>query len=81
MNRKQRRLERKLRQTRNWENYLLNRRHWCLRGGPLVVMDEPTEEHAKALLMSWLSPRSILTDISKEVSYMVHGAKTGRAPA
>jgi len=56
MTRNQRRLERKLRQTRNRKNHLVNRRHWCLRGGPLVVMDEPTEEHIKALLMLWLEP-------------------------
>lgn len=68
MNRKQKRLERRLRKTKNWENYLHNRRHWCLKGGPLVVMDEPTEEHVKALLMSWLAPRRVLDDVANEMS-------------
>ena len=30
------------------------RRHWCQNGKPLVVMDEPTEEHIKALMMTWV---------------------------
>jgi hypothetical protein len=59
MNRKQ---KRRLRKCRNRENYLRNRRHWSVVGPP-VVMDEPTEDHVKALLMEWLGPRTILKDV------------------
>lgn len=62
-NRKQRRWERK---HRNREGYLKNRRHWAPLGPP-VVMDDPTEAHAKALLVEWLGPRTVLYEVEKEL--------------
>lgn len=64
MNRKQ---KRRLRRHGNRERYLLNRRNWCPVGPP-VVMEEPTEEHIKSLLMDWLGPRVVLDEVQKEVS-------------
>jgi len=61
MNRKQQRRERKL---KNRDNYFRNRRNWVMDGGPVVVMDDPTEEHVKALLMVWLAPRRIMADVA-----------------
>ena len=55
MNRKQKRLARQRARARNRKRYLFNRIRWCRTGGPLAVMEEPTEEHVKALLMKWLS--------------------------
>lgn len=54
------------RRAQNRENYLRNRRRWC-HVGPPIVMDDPTEEHAKALLMDWLSPREIVQQVNKAV--------------
>lgn len=68
MNRKQQRRERKM---KNRENYFINRRNWCLRGGPLVVMDDPTEEHVKALLMVWIAPQKMLVDLTTEINNKV----------
>ena len=65
MNRRQQRRERRV---KNRENYFHNRRHWCLRGDPLVVMDDPTEEHVKALMMEWLSPRKLFEDVNNELA-------------
>lgn len=59
---------RRERRVKNKENYFRNRRNWCLNGGPLIVMDEPTEDHVKALLMSWISPRKILAEVEKELN-------------
>ena len=70
MNRKQQRRERKI---KNKENYLRNRRNWCLNGGPLVVMDDPSEEHVKALLLGWISLRKVLEQVSKDLSLMQRG--------
>lgn len=64
MNRKQ---KRRLRKHGNKENYLRNRRHWCPVGPP-VVMDDPTEAHAKSLLMEWLGPRVVLDEVAKEMA-------------
>jgi hypothetical protein len=64
MNRKQ---KRRLRKHANRERYLVNRRRWCPVGPP-VVLDEPTEEHVKGLLMLWLGPRAVLDEVAKEVS-------------
>jgi hypothetical protein len=70
MNRKQ---KRRLRKHGNKENYLRNRRHWCPVGPP-VVMDDPTEAHAKSLLMEWLGPRVVLDEVAKEMAS--HQAKS-----
>lgn len=64
MNRKQKRW---LRKHRNRENYLRNRRHWSP-VGPVIVMDDPTDEHVKALLMEWISPREILKQVEQELA-------------
>jgi hypothetical protein len=63
MNRKQRRRWRK---HRNKEGHLRNRKHWAPLGPP-VVMDDPTPEHVKALLMEWLAPRGVLYEVEKEL--------------
>lgn len=64
MNRKERR---RLRRYGNRQNYLRNRRRWCPVGPP-VVMDDPTEEHVKALLMEWIGPRIVLEEVTKELA-------------
>lgn len=63
-----RRHQRRERRVKNKENYYRNRRNWCLRGGPLIVMEEPTEDHVKALLMEWIAPRKILAAVEQELS-------------
>jgi hypothetical protein len=37
-------------------------------------MDDPTEAHAKSLLMDWLGPRAVLDEVSKEMAS--HQAKS-----
>lgn len=59
---------RRLRQQRNRENYLNNRRNWRMDGGPLVVMDDPTEEHAKSLLLDWIRPTKVAAEAEEAVS-------------
>lgn len=73
MNRKQ---KRRLWRHGNRERYLLNRRHWCPVGPP-VVMDDPTEAHVKSLLMEWIGPRVILDEVAKEMTS--HQAKSMEA--
>ena len=72
MNRKQLRRERRINnragRLRHRERIERNRRIWCNElGEPTLVMDDPSEEHVKALLMRWLAPRSMMTDINAEV--------------
>ena len=66
MNRKQKRWARRHKSQQNRENYLRNRRRWAPLGPP-VVMDDPTEAHAKALCMEWLAPRQVLYEVEKEL--------------
>ena len=65
MNRKELRRMRRFKNTaaraRNRAWTLRNLGHWCNGGGqPLAVMDDPSDEHVQALLLSWLTPRAIL---------------------
>lgn len=55
MKKQQKREQQKARRAANREGHLMNRKHWqpC---GPVVIEDEPTEDHVKALLMEWVTP-------------------------
>ena len=56
-----RRFKNEAARARNRAYTIRNLGHWCNGGGhPLVVMDDPTEDHVKALLLVWLTPRAIL---------------------
>ena len=61
-----RRHRRRWRKKLNRDNYLRNRRHWAPLGPP-VIMDDPTPEHVKALLMEWLGPRTVLYEVENEL--------------
>ena len=56
MKQRQRKQKQRAQRQANRERYLINRRHWCSVGPP-VVMEEPTEAHVKGLLMEWLTGR------------------------
>lgn len=72
MNRKQQRRERRTKnkdaRARRRERIAYYRAHWCSEFGyPIKVMDEPTEEHIHMLLLVWLAPRQILSDVQQEL--------------
>lgn len=73
MNRKQLRRERRIRNKAGRERHRArierNRLIWCNElGDPVTVMDDPCEAHVKALLLHWLTPRALLTDITTQVT-------------
>ena len=56
-----RRFKNEAARARNRAYTIRNLGHWCNGGGaPLAIMDDPTEDHVKALLLVWLTPRAIL---------------------
>lgn len=73
MNRKQ---QRRLRRIKNKEGRKQRREwirrnlvHWCNEFGyPIVVMDDPTDEHIHMLMLVWLAPRQMASDIAAEVT-------------
>jgi len=58
MNR-QARIKQQRRRRQNEENRLIRRRHWWLLGGPLVIDEEPTEDHVRGLLQGFVECRAV----------------------
>ena len=59
MKKKEREFQRRLRQEANQEGHVRRRCHWAAMGSK-VIMEDPTEEHVKALLMEWVKPKPFL---------------------
>ena len=77
MKKSQKQKIRSARARENAKNWYLKRTNWTVTGGPLLVDENPSDDHVKSLLMDWrgMAPMTnmIVTSLSREYNNLQRG--------